>query len=126
MAVQHTQPCRECPFRRVSMDGYLGGNDPQRFAFLANRDGDFPCHLTMTHKQTFQCAGRATMWANQCKTARDKSVPQLEPDRARVFANIGEFIEHHHIEITAMQLMGVEPLDEVEDAFDYDGNEEED
>jgi hypothetical protein len=29
--VQHTQPCKECPFRRASAAEYLGGNSPQQF-----------------------------------------------------------------------------------------------
>lgn len=110
MAVQHTKPCKECPFRRVSPKGWLGDNDPRHFAINANHDGNFPCHMTMEKNQEFQCAGRATMWANQCKTSRDDSVPDLKPDRENVFSHIGEFNKHHGINITPLQLMGVDPL----------------
>jgi hypothetical protein len=55
-----------------------------------------------------QCAGRAIMWANECKKSRDRSVPELPPDNVNVFANIREFIVHHKIVITAMQLMGLD------------------
>lgn len=123
--VQHTKPCKECPFRRVSPNGYLGGNKPQHFVVNAAHDGNFPCHLTMGRKEVAQCAGRATMWANQCKTSRDKSVPDLKPDREKVFSHIGEFIKHHRIEIATEQLMGMEPLDDEDDPFDYEDGEEE-
>lgn len=121
---QHTQPCKECPFRRVSPAGYLGGNKPQHFAVNIAHDGDFPCHLTMGEKHEAQCAGRATMWANQCKKSRDGSVPHLPVDREKVFSHVSEFIAHHKIEITREQLMGIEPLDDAPDPFDYELEEE--
>lgn len=106
MKKQHTQPCKECPFRRVSPAGYLGDNQPQIFSFLASRDGHFPCHLTMGKKSPErECAGRAIMWANQCKKARDGSVPNLEKDRESVFANILEFNAHHKIVMTQEEML---------------------
>jgi len=111
MAKQHTKPCIECPFRKESARAYLGGNDPKTFTVLANHDGNFECHLTMGKPQPRQCAGRAIMWANQCKTSRDGSVPDLKPDREHVFGHVGLFMKHHGIELTPMQLMGVEDLD---------------
>lgn len=106
--MQHTKPCKECSFRRVSPRGWLGNNDPKEFAITANHDGNFPCHLTMGKKREAQCAGRATMWANQCKKSRDESVPLLDPDNVKVFSRIGEFTQHHRIKITPLQLMGLE------------------
>lgn len=108
---QHKTPCNECPFRRISMRGYLGGNHPQSFTVLANHDGNFPCHKTMKRAKPAQCAGRATMWANQCKVSRDDSVPSVLRSE-KVFAHIGEFIKHHEVTISVEQLMGLEPLDE--------------
>ena len=108
--MQHTKPCKECPFRRKSLSGYLGNNEPREFAIAANHDGNFPCHMTMGKKREAQCAGRATMWANQCKSSRDSSVPDLEPDKDNVFSHIGEFNKYHGIQITPMQLMGLDPL----------------
>jgi len=107
---QHKTPCRECPFRRESPAGYLGNNEAKNFAILANHDGNFPCHLTMGKKQERQCAGRAIMWAKQCKVSRDKSVPSLPVDREKVFSNIYEFNQHHEIEITPEELMGLFPI----------------
>lgn len=110
MIRQHTKPCKECPFRRIAPAGYLGGNDPKSFAINAANDGHFPCHLTMDDglERELECAGRATMWANQAKKSRDTSVPRLTPDREGVFSHIGEFTEHHKIKVTPLQLMGLE------------------
>jgi hypothetical protein len=110
MMRQHKTPCNECPFRRESPRGYLGGNSPQRFAFLANHDGDFECHKTTNKVIPAQCAGRATMWANQCKSSRYNYVPKLDKNRDDVFSHIGEFMNHHKISLTPLQLMGVEDL----------------
>jgi len=107
---QHTKPCKECPFRRKSLPGYLGGNGKQEFAVIAQNEGALPCHLVMTRPNPAHCVGRATMWANQCKRSRDGSVPKMEQDRDNVFSHIGEFTEHHGIKITPLQLMGAEPL----------------
>jgi Family of unknown function (DUF6283) len=101
---QHTKPCRECPFRRESAAAYLGGNDPKSFAFDATHEGHFPCHLTMSKPEPAQCAGRATMWANQCKISRDGSVMKLPVDREKVFGHAGQFLEHHKISMTPMEL----------------------
>jgi hypothetical protein len=107
MSRQHTKPCKECPFRRRSFPGWLGRNAPKEFAILAFNDVEIPCHLTVGKKEA-QCAGRAIMWANQCKVARDHSVPRMTPDRTTVFSHIGEFTKHHKIDVTLLQLMGVE------------------
>jgi hypothetical protein len=108
---QHVKPCKECPFRRASMPGWLGRNDPAEFAVMANHDVMMPCHLTTgTGKTEWHCAGRAIMWANQCKVPRDDSVPLLRPDRANVFSTVMEFVAHHRIVVTILQLMGVEAL----------------
>jgi len=104
---QHTKPCKECPFRRRSFPGWLGKNDPKQFAILANNDIQIPCHMTSGKKEA-QCAGRSIMWANQCKVARDDSVLSLSPDRVTVFSHIGEFTKHHKIQVTILQLMGIE------------------
>lgn len=108
---QHKTPCSECPFRRIAPAGWLGDNHPQYFAVAANHDGHFPCHKTMKRAKPAQCAGRATMWANQCKVSRDDSVPSL-PRSEKVFRHIGEFTKHHNITISVLQLMGAEPLDD--------------
>jgi len=123
---QHTQPCKECPFRRIAPSGWLGSNQPQHFAVNAAHEGHFPCHITMTRPDAPECAGRAIMWANQCKVSRDDSVPRLATDREKVFGNIMEFTKHHGIVISSMQLMGAEPLDETEDGEADDDYDEED
>ena len=103
--MQHTSPCKECPFRRVAPAGYLGGNSPKEFAFHANRNEHFECHRTMKLPEPKACAGRAIMWANQCKKPRDPSVLTLSPNRETVFSHTKEFMDHHGISMTVEELM---------------------
>jgi hypothetical protein len=95
-AKQHVVPCKECPFRRISMPGWLGENDPVNFVLFALAELRMPCHK----KWSAQCAGRSTMWTNSCKVPRDPSLLQIEtPDRINVFSNIMEFMKHHGISV---------------------------
>ena len=111
MTKQHKTPCKECPFRKAAPRGYLGGNNPQKFTVIVGHDGFMACHLTMGKKTPEkQCAGRAAMFANQCKVSRDKSVMEV-PKQAEVVSSIFEFMKHHGIKLTPAQFMGAEPLD---------------
>src|SRR5579862_6948711 len=78
---QHRKPCAECPFRRKSLPGWLGGLTPDEFRWLANSEARMPCHSAAHGKGIGidyrnpdpalpQCAGRAIYWANQLKRAR--------------------------------------------------------
>lgn len=101
---QHTIPCRECPFRRTSLRGYLGANRLDHFSTLSMSEEPMPCHTKVdyTHpdwetvqRSSPQCAGRATLWANTCKLPRNPALLRVKPDRTNVFNNIREFIAHH-------------------------------
>jgi hypothetical protein len=101
---QHKKPCKECPFRRKSLAGYLGSNDLEEFTILAVSETKMPCHLTEgdggmpdgeMHPNALQCAGRGIFLSNMCKSPRDKSVLTLPADRDTVFSRPQEFVEHH-------------------------------
>jgi len=100
------QPCRECPFRRESLPGYLGPYDPVYFSMAAtNGHEEMPCHLTHgkdengksrgTLKTATQCAGRAIFLSNVCKLPENPNVKLLPADRVKIFGNVMEFVEHH-------------------------------
>jgi hypothetical protein len=94
---QHTTPCHDCPFRRVSIPGWLGDIPAQTFINIALSDERYDCHTKKTDKRKHhQCAGMATFRANLCKAPRDPEVLQLKADREKVFARPGEFLSHHY------------------------------
>lgn len=88
---QHSQPCGDCPFRRNSVPGWLGGSSPRDFIGLALGDGIYPCHSKIGP----QCAGLAIFRANICKAPRDPKALQLKPDKNKVFSWPQEFLHHH-------------------------------
>lgn len=101
---QHTKPCKDCPFRRKSLPGWLGDNDLEDFTIAAVSDVPMPCHLTPgagaapgfeMHPNASQCAGRGIFLSNMCKSPRDKDILKLPADREAVFSRPQEFVEHH-------------------------------
>lgn len=98
------QPCRECPYRRESLPGYLGEASPEQFMATTMEDHQMPCHLTVDYDredweegldEAEQCAGAAIFFANLCKLSRDRDRMKLPADREQVFSNPQQFLEHH-------------------------------
>ena len=109
MKRQHRKPCTQCPFRRASIPGFIGGAHPDNFVQMANADVRMPCHLHLPEGVNYeaaqipgtrefrapQCAGRAIYWRNQIKIPRDPSLLVLDGDSETVFCWPQEFIAHH-------------------------------
>lgn len=88
---QHRSPCCDCPFRRDSLPGWLGGSTPEQFVRHAHADLPYPCHTKIGP----QCAGMAIYRANICKSPRDPKAFRLPADKVKVFSWPTEFINHH-------------------------------
>lgn len=94
---QHKSPCSDCPFRRDSIRGWLGGKDVDEWVELAHGEGEAECHTTkQADGGTWQCAGLAIYRANVCKSVRDPEVIRLPADTKIVFS-FGEFRKHHDV-----------------------------
>lgn len=114
------QPCKDCPFRRSSMAGWLGSGDPDHFidAALADEFGGEnpaatyaePCHLTVDYSdpewrecadEQEACVGAAIFYRNvdRFKMPRERRrfemVRDVQPDHEKVFSTAEEFVEHH-------------------------------
>ena len=88
---QHTTPCSDCPWRRDSLPGWLGGSTAEEFRQMAHGEVKYDCHAIKGP----QCAGLAIYRANVCKSVRDPSVLRLPRDEATVFSTPMEFKAHH-------------------------------
>lgn len=90
---QHCVPCSDCPFRRDSLPGWLGGVLlAQDFVKMAHSEVKYPCHVIVNQ----QCAGMAQYRRNVVKQCRDPSILRLpDKDTTTVFAHPDEFLEHH-------------------------------
>ncbi len=105
-------PCEKCPFRRLSLPGYLGESTPREFLEQVLSETEMPCHLTVDYSTPFWreemetntggssdarlCAGALVFQANVGKLPRDGSRPRLSRDTQTVFASPQEFLAHHH------------------------------
>jgi hypothetical protein len=89
--VQHKRPCSDCPFRRASLCGWLGGIDVQAYLDLAHSDFPVRCHAL----RNTECAGAAIYRANVAKLSRNSNVLRLEKNTTIVFASPDEFRDHH-------------------------------
>lgn len=87
---QHTTPCSDCPWRRDSLQGWLGGESAEQWRRTAHSDALVECHsLTGAH-----CAGIAIYRANVVKRV-DFPGLRLLGNTALVFDHPDQFINHH-------------------------------
>ncbi len=70
--VQHDKPCGDCPWRRRSVVGWLGGLTPEQWVLEAQSEAQIVCHTVVGEPQP-QCVGAAIYRANTCKSPRNKS-----------------------------------------------------
>lgn len=87
---QHQAPCQDCPWRRDSLPGWLGGGSPQEFAACAHSDELILCHTLLGA----QCAGAAIYRRNVAKYVEPPML-RLAKDETLVFSTRTEFETHH-------------------------------
>lgn len=110
MKLRHKKPCNECPFRRVSPAGWLGGYEPEEFTSQIQFDGPpLPCHKTIRQDETndyaalpdyvSMCAGALIHMKNSCKAPYHEqygdALSKIEADPENVFNWPHEFLNHH-------------------------------
>lgn len=98
--VNHTRPCRECPFRRVAAAGWLGGGTAESWhSDLVFGDTAFVCHMAEARGKRHFCAGSMIHFKNQFKCPRNPefaaALDQFEKDTESVFQWPHEFKAHH-------------------------------
>lgn len=86
MKICHTEPCAECPWRKDSLQGYLGGHPAEYYAD-AVAEGVIPaCHMKdfgPEDDRTAYCAGAASVLANSAKMAEQREPGQEEAEAMR-------------------------------------------
>lgn len=89
-------PCKDCPFRKDSLKGWLGS---ERAKEIAESDS-FVCHKTTKGKteDRKQCAGHMLLVGDNSSFVRLASRLRIPIDlrgRELVFNDKSEFIDHH-------------------------------
>lgn len=97
--------CAECPLRRDSAPGYLGGYSPEMYIDVLHGPASIACHKFLKNPldQQHVCTGVAAFRANVghvCKinghiTGAQDSTDFVGPDRENFFASDAEFLAHH-------------------------------
>lgn len=87
---QHTKACSDCPFRRDSLNGWLGGNTVDAFLSMAHSNTWYDCHAIKGQ----QCAGLAIYRRNTCKMV-EAPLLVLPADHETCLSNPMEFRAHH-------------------------------
>ena len=101
-------PCKECPFRKDAIPGWLGGEEDQLasdYLRLAHSDENVVCHTSVGYAEhnvaTLRpCAGLAIYRNNVCKKSRDPQAAEAQEfvgkeHKADVFASPKEFLDRH-------------------------------
>lgn len=71
----HKTPCRECPWRTTSAQGYLGGHTPEWYADVVQENQVPSCHLSdhgPESPRTAYCVGALHTAANGCIMPHDQ------------------------------------------------------
>jgi hypothetical protein len=106
MCKELSTACKACPWRVDSPRGWLGASSPVEFLQQSKAELRMPCHLHVDYEQDDwqeqadqapQCAGRAIHMANRCKVPMNPELIKAKADRAAVFSNPQDFIDHHSI-----------------------------
>lgn len=105
-------PCVECPFRRDSASGYLGGYTPEMYLDAVKSPASLACHKSPGfHEGDIEkqrvCTGLAAFRANighvaavdtpygRIPTAAHESTQYVGCDDETYFGNEKEFYDHH-------------------------------
>jgi hypothetical protein len=108
-AKQMKRPCNQCPFRRNSLQGYLGESsyNPEEFLLQLDLPDVHPCHtqvnwesenLDEVMKKAPRCVGSIQFMNNSGKISRYKPIAELQRQYKKnpdVFQWKKEFIDHH-------------------------------
>lgn len=104
-----TTPCEKCPWRKNSVRGYLGEDEPLHFYQQSvTGEGDMPCHMVIDYAdpdwlenqypEADYCAGNLIYFRNHMKTPRRKplagAVARVKRSKA-VFSGPREWFRHH-------------------------------
>lgn len=110
MKIVMRPPCRECPFRRKALKGWLGPDSPREVWAKVHSDSPagYPCHMDVAKASdedltdpdsVEQCVGALVHAKKTCKQYSDKWRQAASDALAAIVPAKGilgiEFMEHH-------------------------------
>lgn len=96
-------PCAECPFKKTSFKGWLGGLTAQETNDAVLNEADFACHMTRKKQnaQMSRCKGSQLFLIHHCKSPKfnmplKKALDQTKKELHIMGNYLGfDFIKHH-------------------------------
>jgi hypothetical protein len=102
MKCRHVEPCAECPWRKDSLKGYLGGHPVELYTDAVAENEIPSCHqqdFGPDDPRSSMCAGALAVAANACiephKTSGAIEAKRRVGRRDDVFAHPKFFYEYH-------------------------------
>lgn len=112
MKLKHKVPCSECPWRRLSAAGWLGGYEPEFYADAVQENEVPACHnkdFGPRDGRTAMCAGALSTIKQQCidpyKQDGGKAAADSVGHRDDCFSNVREFYHHHKGEDYVLRIL---------------------
>jgi rubrerythrin len=102
------KPCIDCPWRKTSLKGWLGDQDPQLFTDIIKSGSKLPCHKTQKKKMNLNeldnddkilhCTGALITMKNNCLRSRNPKIAKLQNNISQddnFFKNLNDFEKYH-------------------------------
>ena len=99
------EPCRECPFKKSSFKGWLGGLTAQETHDLVLDEANFACHMTRKKPdaQMSRCKGSQLFLIHHCKLPKKNealriALQQTKKEGHDIELYLGfDFLQHHSV-----------------------------
>lgn len=98
--LRHKKPCSDCPFKKESLPGWMGGFSLDSYAQPPSVGMPTSCHQadfgSRSPKTTF-CAGSCAVIANDAELERHVIYPAVDEvgPREDCFPSVEAFVQHH-------------------------------
>lgn len=97
------EPCKECPFRKTALNGWLGGLTAEQTNAYVLDEADFACHMTRKKApdKMSRCKGSQLFLIHHCKLPRKneplrKALQQTKKEGHNMDDYLGfDFVQHH-------------------------------
>ena len=97
------EPCKECPFKKTSFKGWLGGLTAKETHDFVLAEADFACHMTRKKPdaQMSRCKGSQIFLIHHCKSPKvneplKKALAQTKSEKHDMNKYLGfDFLKYH-------------------------------
>lgn len=102
------KPCPDCPWRKTSLKGWLGDQEPELFTDIIKSGSKLPCHKTQSKSMNLNeldkddsvlhCTGALITMKNNCIRSRNPDIAKLQDKLKQddeFFSKLSDFEKYH-------------------------------